>query len=129
MNDAVTKFTENAMNFQMIWVIITGVVAFMVLKSLMSWAEKMLAWWKFKGNLNIAIGSWLRFGTATGTADGQVISADKNNISVDMGETIKFIPTRSHAGIIWEKIKNPPDEDSLLEPVIEKIVVKCLEKT
>lgn len=84
-------------------------VAFILVLRLKRFGEQTAYWFALKSANFIRVGDTVAIPNAVGSEDGKIVAAGLKRVKVDMGRTIKYIPTKSFVDGTITVVKNAND--------------------
>ena len=76
----VKDIVTGGLTLESVWLLLLGILVFMVVMTIKNRATKFIAYRWVKGNTRMGVGAWLRFGTSTGYIDGVIEEITPRNV-------------------------------------------------
>lgn len=116
LTEVYKTFTENAITFEVLLPLIQAAIAFCVILSVRNYIIKLLAWWRFKGSLDICIGTWISWEFGHKVIEGKIVHADINRVTISCKKFRISTPTKSFCEKDWVLLKREINIEEV-EPV------------
>lgn len=120
INDSVTTFLQS-IDWSLLWPIIGGLIAFIIVLGLKGFADKLLCYWAIKRDKDLRVGAVYRFSTSTGSKIGILTRWDFGYTRFRFKDHYERIPNKELANGRLQIVKIDPCEE-LTEEKVETIL-------